>query len=305
MHVSADGGAGIGLSWHITAPVVRRALAGLREIEPDGAVWRGLVGAPEREVRVELEGLPDGRNVVHASSRMATCDALTPVLARILLREHDGLVFGRFLVRAGFLQAEHTILAGHTMDHDEVQHAVTAVAWAAGAYAGRVQSALAGHPPSGPPPTPPARELRGVDDMLVDANRRVETLLGERYGVFERDPNWGLHAAFGSARVFVAVRHYTGRSASVIVHSPVLLGVEASDALAFDAQSLADARQVGRFVHDEERNELWLEHALLADDLQAQELTAVIDAIAAIADASDDRLQAAHGGRRYRDVAGA
>jgi len=294
-----------GIGHRTTAALVRRALTALREIEPDGALWRGIVGGAGREVRVELETLPDGRTAVEASSPLAPCDALTPALARILLREHDGLVFGRFRVRGGFLEAEHTILGGHTMHDDEVLHAVDAVAWASGAYAGRVQDALAGRPPTGPPPTPPTRELRGVDDMLVDAGRRVETLLRDRYGVFERDPAWGLHAAFGSARVFVAVRHYTGRSASVIVHSPVLLGVAPSDELAFAAQSLTDARHLGRFVHAEERGELWLEHALLADDLHAEELTAVIDAIAAIADESDDRLQTAHGGRRYRDVADA
>jgi hypothetical protein len=65
---------------------------------------------------------------------------------------------------------------------------------------------------------------------------------------------------------------------------------------------VAEASPGARFAYFPEQRELWVEHALLADDLQAEELKTAVDIVAAVADGNDDRLQAAHGGRRYADL---
>jgi hypothetical protein len=70
------------------------------------------------------------------------------------------------------------------------------------------------------------------------------------------------------------------------------LGVRARDELAVEAGRLMAVHPVGRLSWSEPTRELWLEHAILGDDLDARELEAAIDAVAALADAEDDRLQA-------------
>ena len=104
--------------------------------------------------------------------------------------------------------------------------------------------------------------------------------------------------------MFVSVTHYLEESTAVRVASPVLVDVDLSDALAVDAYRLYADRPVGRFSYLPERRELWLEQVLLGDALNVEELTSAVDAVSGLADGEDDRLQAAHGGRRYQDLLG-
>ncbi len=155
---------------------------------------------------------------------------------------------------------------------------------------------------AGPPPDPHAAERRDSLEAVERAERWVARLLQDHYGGFEHDPDWGYHGPFGSARVFVSVSHYLEDSTAVRVASPVLVDVDLTDALALDAYRLYAERLAGRFAYLPERRELWLEQAVLGDALDAEELTAAVDAVAALADGEDDRLQAAHGGKRYQDL---
>ena len=102
--------------------------------------------------------------------------------------------------------------------------------------------------------------------------------------------------------MFVSVRHVLETSTAVLVASPVLSGVELTDALALDVAEVSAARSFGRFAFATERSELWAEVAILGDDLDPEELAAAITAVAELGDGEDDRLQAAHGGRRYADL---
>ena len=83
----------------------------------------------------------------------------------------------------------------------------------------------------------------------------------------------------------------------------MLVDVDLSDDLAVDAYGLYADRPVGRFAYLPERRELWLEQVLLGDALNVEELTTAVDAVSGLADSEDDRLQAAHGGRRYQGPA--
>jgi hypothetical protein len=104
--------------------------------------------------------------------------------------------------------------------------------------------------------------------------------------------------------VFVSVRHVLETTTVVLVASPVLSGVTLTDELALDAAAIIASRPFGRFAFSADRRELWAEHSLVADDLDPEELTAAIDAVAALGDGEDERLQAAYGGLRYADLVG-
>ena len=103
--------------------------------------------------------------------------------------------------------------------------------------------------------------------------------------------------------MFVSVRHVLETTTVVLIASPVLSGVTLTDELALDVAAIIAGRPFGRFAFSADRRELWAEHAV-ADDLDPEELTAAIDAVAALADGEDERLQAAHGGQRYADLTG-
>lgn len=288
-----------------TAALVRTALGrSFQEVAPEGAVWRGLVGPRASEVRVDLATAPDGEPAVRVSATVVGEAAEPGRAARACILENDPVVFGRFVARDGGIAIEQTILGGPTMHADEVRVAVWAVGWASGAFRGRIDRHLFGGEAREPLPLPRVEPRRGVEERVASSWQRVERFLGARYGAFERDEHWGLHGGFGSARVFVQVRHYLETSTAVIVASPVLLGVDLDEALALDAHAVMGAQALGRFAYVGAERQLWYEHAVLGDDLDPHELYAAIDEVARVADGEDDRLQATYGGSRYADLAG-
>jgi hypothetical protein len=287
-----------------TVPTIRRALRTHIGLDPGDAAWRGLVGRAQREVRVDVDAIPDGRLVVSVRAQTAGATASEVAAARAFLLVNGELVLGRLRGTPDGVLLEHAILGGHTLEEHEVLVAVWAVAWAAGAFASRIDARLAGREPEGSPPDPHAEERRNTASALEQSERWVERLLGEHYGSFDHDPAWGYHGPFGSARVFVSVARYLETSTVVRVASPVLVDVDLTDALALDAYRLYADRVAGRFAYLPERRELWLEQPVLGDALDAEELTAAVDAVARLADAEDDRLRATHGGQRYVDLAG-
>ena len=147
------------------------------------------------------------------------------------------------------------------MNDQEVRIAVWAVAWAAGAYKPRWERHVAGQPLTGGEPVPGVAARRGADDRVKSTQARVERFLQEQHGGFTYDEAWGYHGPFGSTRVFVSVRHVLETSTAVLVASPVLSGVELTDALALDVAEVAAARSFGRFAYAAERSELWAELA--------------------------------------------
>ena len=284
-----------------TEALVRTALGrSFQGIDPGDAVWRGLVGPRASEVRVDLATAPAGEPAVRISATATATEAGAAARARAALRENDPVVFGRFVHRDGAIMVEQTILGGPTMHTDEVRVAVWAVGWASGAFRGRLERHLLGG--EAREPLPRVEPRRGAEERVASTWQRVERFLASRPGGFERDEHWGLHGAFGSARVFVQVRHYLEASTAVVVASPVLLGVDLDDALALDAHDVMGAQALGRFAYVGAERQLWYEHAVLGDDLDPNELDAAIDEVARVADGEDDRLQAAHGGSRYADL---
>jgi hypothetical protein len=285
-----------------TVPTIRRAMREHLTLDAGDAAWRGLVGPAQREVSVDVEGAPSGALVVTARADTGTTTVPDAAAARAFLLVNGELDLGRLRRDADRVQVEHAILGGATLEEHEVRVAVWAVAWAAGAFAERVHARLDGQEPAGPPPDPHAAARRDAQEAVERAGRWVERLLHDHYGSFEHDPEWGYHGPFGSARVFVSVSHYLEDSTAVRVASPVLVDVDLTDALALDAYRLYAERLAGRFAYLPERRELWLEQTVLGDALDPEELTAAVDAVAALADGEDDRLQAAHGGSRYQDL---
>jgi hypothetical protein len=288
-----------------TAAVVRRALErSFTALDPGDAVWRGKAGPDGAEVRVDLEPYADDRAAVRITARVAEAPELTPSVALACTLENDALVFGRFRHEDGAIVIEQSVLGGHTLHTEEVRISVWAVGWAAGAFAERIRNRLDGTVVEHPLPVPRAEPRRGAEERVQSARERVERFLRERYGEFEDDPHWGYHGGFGSARVFCTVRHYLETSTAVVVASPLLSGVQPSPELAMALHAITARETLGRFALSEEHGELWCEHAVLGDDLDADELHTAIDSVARIADAEDDRLQGRFGGQRYADLTG-
>jgi type III secretion system-like peptide-binding chaperone len=288
----------------VTALEVRRALArSFRgDADPGPHAWRGTVGVGDAVVAVDVEPRAGGGSIVHARARSIECEATPARLARILAAENAELVLGRFAAVEGAVDVEHAILAGTTMDAVEVQASVWAVGWAAASFAPRLRALVIEAVPVPPPPQTPAARLRDSEDHVELTTRRVRQHLDARYGGFDHHPDWGFHGAFGSARVFVEILPVLDDSTAVRVSSPVLSQVTMSDELALRLLSLAAEQPFGAFAHLAARDEVWLQHAILGDDLDRVELETAIDVVASTADGCDDELAREFGGLRYADL---
>ena len=286
----------------VTALEVQRALANsFHGAQSSEHAWQGSVGVGDAIVAVDVEP-QEGGAIVHARARSIECDVQAARLARILASENAELVLGRFAIADGAIDVEHAILAGTTMDAVEVQASVWAVGWAAASFAPRLRALVTEAVPVPPPPQTPAALLRDSAAHVDLTTRRVRQHLDARYGGFEHHPDWGFHGAFGSARVFVEVLPVLDDSTAVRVSSPVLSQVAMSDELALRLLALAAEEPFGAFAHLAARDEVWLQHAILGDDLDAVELETAIDAVAEIADGCDDELVRDFGGLRYADL---
>lgn len=286
-----------------TAAVVRRALErSFAALEPGDALWRGRAGPAGSEVRVDIGPFDEDRAAVRISAQVAEATEATPEVAFTCAVQNDALVFGRFRHDGEAIVVEQSVLGGPTLHVQEVRVSVWAVGWAAGAFRDRVRASLAGDLVADPLPLPRVEPRRGAEQRVQSARERVERFLRERYGEFEDDPHWGYHGGFGSARIFCTVRHYLETSTAIVVASPLLSGVHATPELAVELQAIAARGPLGRFAVSLDHDEVWVEHAVLGDDLDPDELHTAIEAVARIADAEDDRLQARFGGRRYIDL---
>jgi hypothetical protein len=130
----------------------------------------------------------------------------------------------------------------------------------------------------------------------------VHHLLDSDYGGFQHHPDWGFHASFGSAHVFVDVLPVLDDSTAVRASAPVVSDVELSDQLALHLLELSAREPFGSFLYLPARREVWFQHVILGDDLDKVEFDAVVDLVSSIADQSDDDLVAQFGGRRYADL---
>jgi hypothetical protein len=286
-----------------TVASVRRALErAFVEEDPRDAAWRGRVGNARMSVRVDVAPDPAdaAQAMVVASSEVLPVPKFTGPLAVAVLLEHDGFVLGRLRHDGSALVAEQTILGGHTLSQEETTVAVWTVGWLSANEGARLHMRVGGMDP-GEPRVPDVDVRRGADERVAVVRERAGRWL-EAQG-FVDDPVWGLHGAAGSTRVFVSAMHHLERSSVLVVAAPVLVDVDLSDELALAACAIAAEGTVGRFAYTEPRRELWFEHAILADDLQEVELMHAVRAVAETADAVDERLAAAHGGRRYLDRA--
>jgi hypothetical protein len=211
-------------------------------------------------------------------------------------------VLGRFTHADGHVHVEHAILAGTTMAAVEVQASVWTVAWAADAFAHRLEALLREATPTPAPPKTPAAQLRDAEAHVEITDHRVKHFLDERFGGFDHDPDWGYHGGFGSARVFVDVLPVLDDSTAVRASSPVLSDIDLTDELALELMRLAAESPFGCYSYQPARREVWFEHVILGDDLDRPELEAAIQVVADTADGQDDTLAGRFGGRRYADL---
>ena len=286
-----------------TVASVRRALERtFVEEDPRDAAWRGRVGTARMSVRVDVAPDPAdaAQAMVVATAEVLPVPKFTGPLAVAVLQEHDGFVLGRLRHNGSALVAEQTILGGHTLAQEEVTIAVWTAGWLAANEGARLHMRVGGMDP-GEPRTPDVDIRRGSEERVAVVRERAARWL-EGHG-FVDDPVWGLHGEAGTTRVFVSAMHHLERSSVLVVAAPVLIDVDLSDELALDACAIAAEGTVGRFAYTEARRELWFEHAILGDDLQDAELMHAVRAVAETADAVDERLAAAHGGRRYLERA--
>ena len=286
-----------------TVATVRRALERtFVEEDPRDAAWRGRVGTGRVSVRVDVRADPvdPAQPIVVTTAEVLPVPRLNGPLAQAMLLEHDGFVLGRLRQSGSALIAEQTILGGHTLHQDEMTASVWTVGWLAGNEAGRLQLRVAGIDP-GEPREPDFEVRRGSEERVAVVRERTARHLASH--AFIDDPVWGLHGPSGSTRVFVSVMHHLERSTAIIVAAPVVVDVDLTDQLALAACTIAGDAPVGRFAYTAERRELWFEQAILGDDLQEVELLHAVGVVAKTADAIDEQLVAAHGGRRYLDLA--
>jgi hypothetical protein len=286
-----------------TVASVRRALERtFVEEDPRDAAWRGRVGNARMSVRVDVAADPEDptQAMVVATSEVLPVPKFTGPLAAAVLLEHDGFVLGRLRHNGSALVAEQSILGGHTLAQEEVTVAVWTVGWLSANEGARLHMRVGGMDP-GEPRTPDVDVRRGAEERVAVVRERAARWL-EGHG-FVDDPVWGLHGEAGSTRVFVSAMHHLERSSVLVIAAPVLIDVDLTDELALAACAIADETTVGRFAYTDARRELWFEHAILADDLQEVEVMHAVRAVAETADAVDEKLAAAHGGRRYLDLA--
>lgn len=289
-----------------TVAVVRRALdRHFTNEQPGDGAWRGRIGPEGVAVTAdvsELAGSPIP--LVRLAARVSTLP-LDGALARAIALEQAELPLGRLEHDGTDVVAVAMLLGGPTLDLEEPVTAAYAIAESALAAAARLPIRLANGQPE---PIEHAYEdahvhvPRDADERLARAEGYVERQLTASFGGFERDPDWGYHGPFGSARVFVDVRPFLGESTVVRIASPVLSQVDLTDALAVRALEIAASASFGRFSYLPERRELWFEHTLLGDALDPDELRLGTSTVARIADGEDDALASEFGGRRYADL---
>jgi hypothetical protein len=287
----------------VNALEVRRSLArSFTGIDPAGHAWRGhiVIGGPV----VTVDVVPHGAQppYVHAWADVVDAPRCDGLVARTLAVEASELVLGRFAWRYGMYRIEHSILAGTTMAAVEVQATVWAVGWGAEAFSPRLRSLLAEKTPPPPPPETPAARLRDAADHVRLTTERVHYLLDSDYGGFQEHPDWGFHASFGSAHVFVDVLPVLDDSTAVRASAPVVSDVDLTDELALHLLELSSREPFGSFLYLPARREVWFQHVILGDDLDKVEFDAVVDLVSSIADQTDDDLVAQFGGRRYADL---
>ena len=122
---------------------VRRALArSFTGHDPDGHTWRGEIEIGGAEVTVDVQTMNGGEPYVEVAAPSIEHPELDGRLARTLVIENAELVLGRFTHADGHVHVEHAILAGTTMAAVEVQASVWTVAWAADAFAHRLEALL-------------------------------------------------------------------------------------------------------------------------------------------------------------------
>jgi hypothetical protein len=282
---------------------VRHALArSFHASDPGRHTWRGSVGVGDSRVTVDVLSREGGEPYMRARCDVLETAAAEPLLARTLVIENAELVLGRFNRAGPTVEIEHAILAGTHMAAVEVQASVWTVGWAAAAFAPRLRALLTEATPPPPAPETPAARLRDSADHVDMTTRRVRRFLDERYGGFQHHPDWGFHGGFGSARVFVDVLPVLDDSTAVRASSPVLSDVELTNSLAVRLLEVTAAGPFGAFLYLPGRREVWFQHAILGDDLDAGEFEAAIGVVAETADGRDDELAEEFGGRRYADL---
>jgi hypothetical protein len=144
-----------------------------------------------------------------------------------------------------------------------------------------------------------------VEERMLVVQDKVRRYLGERGHGLSNDP-WTTAFRSGSSRVFVSLRPYGDRWTTIEIAAGLLFGAPASEALCrYVAMQQAGVTfgtlRLKESALDDELVDVWLEHVLLGDFLDREELRVPLAEIASVADRLDDELRGRFGGRRYYD----
>ena len=112
----------------------------------------------------------------------------------------------------------------------------------------------------------------------------------------------------GSAAVLIDFQRWGRRQTMISLRSDVLVDVEVTDdnrvQILEHLNQLNQSSLFGRFYLDADRSTIVLQHDLLGDELQAEELVNALYTVGALADQADDDLRSQLGsGTRALDIA--
>ena len=180
-----------------------------------------------------------------------------------------------------------------------------AVGWAAGAYRDRWERHAGGRCRDRRRAGAGVAARRGAERPRgVDAGAGWSGSCSEHYGSFTFDEAWGYHGPFGSTRVFVSVRHVLETTTAVLSRRRCCRASRSPTrsrstsrryrrrARSAASRSPPSAASCGPSTRGDRRRP------------RPGGAAAAIDAVAELGDGEDERLQAAHGGRRYADLTG-
>ncbi len=141
-------------------------------------------------------------------------------------------------------------------------------------------------------------------DALDELRTRIATYLNAghiRYSTHE-DGSYIVKQGAGSTLVSIQPMNWKSRTLVKIVAPLAVQITTTSGELGLWLAQKNNALMFGRFSLDLPRSAVWLEHILLGDYLDADELLAAVSQVALLADEYDEQVAAMAGGKRAADV---
>lgn len=147
--------------------------------------------------------------------------------------------------------------------------------------------------------------MNPTDSSLEALRAEVERILTEQFGTYTVDADGDPFVDYESVRVFICARSWRKQRSVVSIFSVTNVDVPVTDAL---TRFLAAENLTAIFGHfslrvDDAtgRGDVWFNHTLLGDFLDADELVTALSSVARLANTHDHRIKARFGGRLYTE----